>query len=158
LGKQKTELKYKNKDEISNLIKKLTDENDKMNWFAVSYTSDSFDTLEVYNQGENGIEEFKKILIEDKMIFIVFSLKWSRNYVKDIENLSKTFFGMVQWNGKKISVLEKALNSHHFNDFSSFIKSKMDTINYNISGGHLHTDDIEEITYDRLIKVMCLYD
>jgi len=158
LGKQKTELKYKDKDEISNLIIKLTNDDDKLNWFSVSYSKESFDILEVQNSGENGMDEYKKILKDDEMTFIVFSLKWSRNYVKEIENLSKTYFGMIQWNGKKIAVIEKALNSHHFNEFSHFIKSKMDSNNYNISGGHLFTDEHDEINYDSLVKVMNLFD
>jgi hypothetical protein len=158
LGKQKTELSYTNPDKIYEMLEKLVNEDEKLNWFSVTYEKNTIDKIEHHSNGEGGLEEFKNILKDDDMIFIVFSLKWSRNYVKDLEGLAKTFYGMVQWNGKNISVLEKALNSHHFNDFSYFIKKKMDQNNYNISGGHLHTDDINEINYEKLIKVMNLFD
>jgi len=140
------------------MVERLTNEEDKLNWFSVTYVKDSVDCLELNKSGEDGIEELKKICDDDSMIFFVFSLKWSRNYVKELESFAKTFYGMIQWNGKNISVLEKGLNSHHFKDFQNFVKKKMDKSNYNLSGSHLFADTIDDINYERLIKVMCLYD
>jgi hypothetical protein len=65
---------------------------------------------------------------------------------------------MVQWNGLDITLMEKAINSHHFSEFSNFVKDKFEKLGFGITGGHLFTNDKNDIHYDKIIKVMNLFD
>jgi hypothetical protein len=158
LGKQKTELQYKDLKEIQDTIEEITKENDDIDFMIVKYSPDSIDIIELAVKGKGGLEEMKQYLKEDEVLFIVLRVMHAFGYVKDLEGSAKPYYGIIQWQGEKISVLEKAMSSHHFNAFSKTVRRKFDRLQLSITGGHLHCEKVEEFNLDNLKKTMRLFD
>eukprot|EP01080_Neovahlkampfia_damariscottae_P004633 gene4633-8206_t len=158
LGKQKTELKFKDLKEIQDTIEQITEETDEVDFLMVKYVPDTIDEIELFKKGNGGLDEMKQYLKDDEVCFIVLRVMHAFGYVKDLEGAAKPYYGIIQWQGEKITVLEKAMSSHHFNAFSKTARRKFDRLQLSVSGGHLHCEKLEEFNLDNLKKTMRLFD
>jgi hypothetical protein len=158
LGKDKIELKFEDKEKIESLIEKITQEDEKMKWVVMGYINDSADTLEVKFTGEGLIDEMKSFCKKDNVLFFFFKYRYARSYHKDFDHLHKNYFGLFHWTGKEISLLEKGLAGHHWNTYSKLVNRKLDKLQHSIQGTHYQADDTKDITDERIISALRLYD
>eukprot|EP01080_Neovahlkampfia_damariscottae_P005443 gene5443-9256_t len=158
LGKDKIELKFENKEKIESLVEKITQEDEKMKWCVMGYKGDSADTIEVKGSGEGLIDEMKNLCKKDNVLFFFFKYRYARSYHKDFDHLHKNYFGFFHWTGKEISLLEKGLSSHHWNSYTKLVTRKLDKLQHSIQGSHYHADDVKDITDERFVSALRLYD
>ena len=158
LGKEKIELKFEDKEKIENLVEKITGEDEKLKWFSMGYKNDSADLIEIKSSGEGLIDEMKLQCKKDNVVFFFFKYRYARSYHKDFDHLHKNYFGFFHWTGKEISLLEKGLSSHHWNSYTKLITRKLDKLQHSIQGTHYHTDEEKDITDERFISALRLYD
>jgi hypothetical protein len=141
------------------------DNKERIRWFGVKYQDNSIDVLVLDKKGKGDIEEFKQELKPDGVYFIVFKIYHAFGYAKDLiyltyklENILKPYYGILQWQGNKISLLEKSLSSHAFNWFQNRIKKKMDKLKISLQGSAYHAEYLDEVLEERIKKIMRLYD
>lgn len=157
-GKKKIDLQFENIQTIYEAIDDLVKEESKINWVLVKYCKDSFDRLEFGEKGEGGIDQIKSKLEDNDIGFVALKVMHSFGYVKDMDGMAKPYYGLVQWQGHKVTVLEKAVCSHHFNVFAKTIRKRIEKNQCVVSGGHLHCEKQEEFTIEDLKKTMRLFD
>jgi hypothetical protein len=158
LGKDKSEVKFENIDAVYKSLEQIVNDSTGINWVLVGYKEGTIDILEYQASGKGGILEFKELLKPDRISCIVYKLKHAKSYQKDFEHLYKYYYGLCHWTGPNITVLEKALASHHWNVFERTIMTKLDKLGYNIQGTHYQTDNMNEVNDDRLRGALRLYD
>ncbi len=101
---------------------------------------------------------FARHLPADAVRFIVHRIRHAKGYQRDFESMHRTYYGLVQWVGNKVELMEKALTAHHFNEFEGLIKKQLLAMQTSIQGGHYHCEALNELTVERVKKSMNLFD
>lgn len=164
MGRGNWKLKYADQDAISDAIRRLVDEEDEeVDWIAVTYTPDSLDTLQLHAVGSGRNLEWKSLLAEDNVVFVVFSIMFTFGYKKDLELLTgeshgDRYFGMCEWLGSEVNHFEIALTSHHFNNFQKLTKTTLKKHKCTLQGSHLQPHALSDIERPWVLKIMNLYD
>jgi len=160
LGKQKSELKYENEQEVFEALDKLVQlEDPEIDWMLVTYKENTIDVLHLAHSGKGSVEEYKQYMTPTNMCYIVVKIMHAFGYAKDFEDtMSKPYYGLVHWKGAEVSVLEKALSSHHWNHFAKTITKRLQAKELAIQGSQYHAEHLEEVTLARIKKTMRLLD
>jgi len=160
LGKEKSELTYEDLPSIHSAMEKLVqqDQTGGVNFLMCSYKPGTTDVLQLKHVGTGGIDEMRTLCHSDSVSWFVYKLKHAKSYQKDFEHLYKWYYGLFQWSGSKLSLLEKALSSHLWNKFANDVNHKMNELDCYIQGSQYFADSLDDVNDERIRGSLKLYD
>jgi len=160
LGKKKSQLSYENEASIYEALEKLVPlDGHEYDWMLVTYVDNSIDVLRLAHTGKGDCEAYKQYLKPNNMCFIVMRVMHAFGYQKDFaDTMSKPYYGLVHWKGAEVSVLEKGMSSHHWNNFAKMITRKLTAMKLSVQGSQYHAEYLNEVTMERIAKAMRLFD
>ncbi|KAL0487820.1 CoaA [Acrasis kona] len=158
-GKEKkSELVYKDIEQINAAIDAVVSENRECDWLVIGYVQDTIDCIELVAKGKGDCKEFERFLKPDQVCFVLMSIMHATGYHRDFAHLWKPYYGMILWKGAKISLLEKGLTGHHFNAFQKHTIQYLTKKNTALQGSHYQAETLEELTMERIKKTFRLFD
>lgn len=128
---------FKDQEEIRNSVIQIRD-NGKTRWVAFGYQG-SDTSISVIQSGENGIEEFKPLLLDDKVIYVLFGYL-SSEQDQNVQVIQKLKFILITHVGNKVKPLEKARSSQHRVTLYSLINNDLQL------AGELHVVSADEVS------------
>lgn len=127
----------KDPNQIHDSVVKIRDDG-KTRWFAYGY-QDSETSISILQSGESGIEEFKPLLLGNKVVYVLFGYL-SSEQDQDVEVIQKLKYILITHVGGEVKPIEKGRSSQHRVTLYSLIGKDLQL------AGELHVVNAEEVT------------
>eukprot|EP00808_Paulinella_micropora_P006631 g32388.t1 len=123
-------------------------------WVLMGYQQQSTSVLEIQATGDvpapdllrSPVPDFKPLLKDDQVQFLAYRLMRipgqydEVNSQMDRAGLSRPNYGLCLWHGPQISVMRKAVSSHHWKFLSDRVRQAMDEYGTPVSVGYAHAE------------------
>eukprot|EP00457_Paulinella_chromatophora_P001258 gb/GEZN01001260.1/.p1 GENE.gb/GEZN01001260.1/~~gb/GEZN01001260.1/.p1 ORF type:complete len:1030 (+),score=246.31 gb/GEZN01001260.1/:405-3092(+) len=143
-----------------------------LSWLLMGYRHGSTSSLEVQQTGDNSgallmecpVPAFKKLLDPKEVQFVAFRLMRIPEQYDEVGSkmdrvgLAKPYYGLLLWHGPEISVMRKAISSHHWKFFSDKVRATMDEYGAPVTPGYCHASGLAEVDEERFLDQMSLVD
>jgi len=140
-----------------------------LGWVLVGYKPSETSTLQVQETGRvnpddvfsSPWQQFRQYLKPTAICFVVFRVciipdQYKEFAVKDPIKYIRSTWGLFHWQGTAVSVMAKALSSHHWKDFSEQARRLMEADRASIASGHFFASEQSEIEDHAVLQSMGL--